>query len=82
MPRARSSATASTDFDGFFLFERVAYGAYTVRIAKDSAQAAKVVADLGLRLEVSADKAVVRLGGIQTRPLPVLASVAAAPATP
>ncbi|MEO8453614.1 MAG: carboxypeptidase regulatory-like domain-containing protein, partial [Sphingomicrobium sp.] len=74
--------TARTDFDGFFLFERVAYGAYTVRIAKDSAQAAKVVADLGLRLEVSADKAVVRLGGIQTRPLPVLASVAAASATP
>ena len=74
--------TARTDFDGFFLFERVVYGAYSVRIAKGSAQAAKVVADLGLRVEVSADKAVVRLGGIQARPFPLLASVAAAPATP
>ena len=48
---ARSSATARTDFDGFFLFERVAYGNYTVRVAKDSAAAAKIVADLGVRLQ-------------------------------
>jgi hypothetical protein len=74
--------TARTDFDGFFLFERVAYGTYTVRISKDSAQAAKVLADLGLRVEVTADKPVVRVGGIQAKPTPVLASVASASATP
>jgi hypothetical protein len=74
--------TARTDFDGFFLFDRVAYGAYTVRIAKDSAQAAKVIADLGLHLEVTAEKAVVRLGTIQATPVPVLASAGTAPATP
>jgi hypothetical protein len=74
--------TARTDFDGFFLFERVAYGTYTVRISKDSAQAAKVLADLGLRVEVTADKTVVRVGGIQAKPTPLLASAASAPATP
>ena len=74
--------TARTDFDGFFLFERVAYGTYTVRISKDSAQAAKLVADLGLRVEVTADKTVVRVGGIQAKPTPLLASAASAPTTP
>ena len=75
-------ATARTDFDGFFLFERVPYGAYTVRISKDSAIAAKLIAELGVRLDVTADKAIVRLGGIQAVPAPVLASAGAAPATP
>ena len=38
--------TARTDFDGFFLFERVAYGKYSVRVAKDSAAAAKILPTL------------------------------------
>src|SRR5439155_25610058 len=74
--------TARTDFDGFFLFERVAYGSYSVRIAKDSAQAARVLADLGVTLQVTADKSVIRLGGIQARPVPVLASAGTASASP
>jgi hypothetical protein len=74
--------TARTDFDGFFLFERVAYGAYTVRIAKESAQAAKVLADLNLHPQVTADKAVVRLGAVQATPAPVMASAGAAAASP
>src|SRR4051794_25213035 len=71
--------TARTDYDGFFLFERVAYGSYTIRVSKDSAAAAKILADVGIALQVSADKAVVRLGSIQVRPLPILASTAASP---
>jgi hypothetical protein len=74
--------TARSDFDGFFLFDRVAYGTYIVRIARDSAQAAKVLAELGLHVEITADRAVVRLGAIQPKPLPVIASAAAVPATP
>ena len=74
--------TARTDFDGFFLFDRVAYGTYTVRIAKDSAQAAKLLDDLGVRVEITADKTVARLGGIQARPRPVLASAGLAAASP
>jgi len=76
-------ATARSDFDGFFLFERVAYGVYTVRIAEPSAIAAKVVADLGIHLQLSGDKSIARLGAIPVRPLPVMASVAEfGPASP
>jgi hypothetical protein len=76
------TGTARTDFDGFFLFERVPYGSYSVRIGKDSAAAAKVSTELGVRVKVTAEKAIVRLGGIQVTPIPVLASAGAAPATP
>ena len=75
-------ATTRTDFDGFFLFERVAYGSYTIRIAKPSAKAARLQAEIGVRVEVTANRAVVRLGGIQVRPMPVLASAGSDVGTP
>ena len=75
-------ATARTDFDGFFLFERVAYGRYTLRVSADSAAAAKIGPDLGLSIEVSADHPVARLGSIQPRSQPRIAATEAAPATP
>ena len=58
-------ATARTDFDGFFLFERAAYGRYTLRIAAASAKAAGVPQDLHRELNITPDKAIVRLGPIQ-----------------
>ena len=61
-------AKTRTDYDGFFLFERVAYGSYMIRVAKDSAAAAKISTELGTHFEISAAKSVVRLGTI--RPLP------------
>jgi hypothetical protein len=57
--------TCRTDYDGFFLFERVAYGNYTVRVAKTSAAAAKIAIDLGLHLSVTPDKSVVRVGTVR-----------------
>jgi hypothetical protein len=75
-------ATARTDFDGFFLFERVAYGRYSLRATKDSAAAAKVVAELGVSVVVTPDKSIVRAGTIQVRPLPMLAANSMASATP
>lgn len=69
-------ATARTDYDGFFLFERVPYGSYSVRIAKDSAVSAKVLVDLGLRVEVTVERPVARVGAVHAQPLPVLASAA------
>jgi hypothetical protein len=73
-------ATARTDFDGFFLFDRVPYGAYKIRIAKTSAVAAKLLPDLNLNVKVSPDKAVVRTGAIRPQALPQIASVAGAKA--
>jgi hypothetical protein len=72
--------TTRTDFDGFFLFERVAYGSYTIRVAQDSAAAAKIATDLGIHFTVSADKSVIRLGSIQTVPQSRIAQ--ASPAQP
>jgi hypothetical protein len=76
------AASARTDFDGFFLFERVGYGRYTLRVSAASAAAAKIEAGLGISLDVSADHTVVRLGSIQPRPLQRIAAAKLALRTP
>jgi hypothetical protein len=68
-----------TDYDGFFLFERVAYGSYTIRVSRDSAAAAKIGADLGIHFAVSPDKAVVRLGSVHAVPQAHIADAGTAP---
>jgi hypothetical protein len=72
-------ATARTDFDGFFLFERVAYGRYIVRVSAASASAAKIASDLGIQVEVTADRSVVRLGRVQPKPPLNLAAASGMP---
>jgi hypothetical protein len=72
------AAAARTDFDGFFLFERAAYGTYSVRVAKDSAQAARISTELCNRLVITPEKAIVRLGAIHVAPIPQVASAEAA----
>jgi len=72
-------ATTRTDYDGFFLFERVAYGSYTIRVSKDSASAAKIGADLGLHFVVTPVKSVIRLGTIQPLKQPNVAEAGTAP---
>ena len=74
-------ATARSDFDGFFLFERVPYGNYRLRIARESAEIAQLAQDLKVEVSVSADKSVARLGSIQVEPQPRIAA-ADPPATP
>ena len=77
------AATARTDFDGFFLFDRVAYGHYSLRVNATSAAAAKIRPDLGLSIEVTSDHPVVRMGSVQARPPLHLASAQGdQPATP
>jgi hypothetical protein len=70
-------ANARTDFDGFFLFERVPYGSYRVRIGKQSAAAAKLAQELGVSVQVSSDKPVARTGAIHPQSVPVIASAGA-----
>jgi hypothetical protein len=53
-----------TEFDGFFLFDGVPYGSYTVRIAKLSAQAIQVPMILAARAVVDNDNQVARLGAV------------------
>jgi hypothetical protein len=58
-------ATTQTDFDGFFLFERVPYGAYRLRAAAGAAAAAGIAGDLAAAaIDVSPERSIVRLGAI------------------
>jgi hypothetical protein len=76
------AATTRTDFDGFFLFERVAYGSYTVRVSNGSAAAAKIGVDLGVHLVVSPEKSVVRAGSIRPVPQAHMAQASGAVSNP
>jgi len=58
-------ATARSDFDGFFLFERAAYGRYTLRLTSDSAKAAGVERAIDKSAELSPNRTVIRLGIIR-----------------
>jgi len=55
---------AQTEFDGFFLFDRVPYGHYTIRIGELSAQAIGVPTALAVRAVLDDDHQVVRLGTV------------------
>jgi hypothetical protein len=72
--------TARTDFDGFFLFERVPYGRYSVRIAAASATTAKIASSLDRNFEITPEKPIVRLGAIHVAPMAIVASAASQPA--
>lgn len=63
-----------SDFDGFFLFQRVAYGRYTIRIAADSARTARVLPTLDLSATISSDQPVARLGAVRVRAMPTMAA--------
>ena len=66
----RVRATTLTEFDGYFLFESVAYGRYTVRLGKASAAALRL--DGGFAISAVPGKATprVRLGTLALKPLP------------
>lgn len=75
--------TARTDFDGFFLFERVPYGHYRVQVSAAAAAAVKIARDLGVSLDITAKRPVARLGSIRPHPSQQIADAAnAAPTNP
>ncbi|MBA2467091.1 MAG: hypothetical protein H0V46_05735 [Sphingomonas sp.] len=71
----KTVATARTDFDGFFLFERVPYGEYRVRLTRAAAQTAGLDADLKVKVVLTATRSVARLGAIHVAPPPRIASI-------
>lgn len=64
----RVRATTLSEFDGYFLFEGVAYGRYTVRIARASAQATRIDPSFVIAASPGPGKARVRLGTLVMRP--------------
>lgn len=65
----RVRASTMSEFDGYFLFEGVAYGRYTVRVGKASAAALRI--DPAFAMSASPGKAAprVRLGTLSLKPL-------------
>jgi hypothetical protein len=70
----RVVATTQTDYDGYFLFERAAYGRYSIRVAEGSAIAAKILPNLNATAEVNEDRSTARLGAIPVTSIPQIAS--------
>jgi len=70
----RTIATARTDYDGFFLFERIPYGGYRFRLTPASATATGLTIALDASAEVSGDRPVARIGAIRVAPLAKIAS--------
>jgi hypothetical protein len=61
----KTVAVTRSDYDGFFLVERVAYGQYRLRLSVESSKAAGVDPAIDKTVEISAQKSVVRLGVIR-----------------
>lgn len=59
------AATTRSDYDGFILFERVAYGRYSLRLTAASAEATGAAAEIGNMIEIDQDHSVARLGAIR-----------------
>src|SRR5690606_40102559 len=74
----RVVATTRTDFDGFFLFERAAYGRYTIRLLAETARIARLDPALGASVEISGDAPVARMGAIRVVPAQQIAQGAVA----
>ena len=73
-PAGTVVASTQTDYDGYYLFERVPYGRYTIRVASESAAAAKIIPTLGISAEILEGKSTARLGTVEVTPLPRVAS--------
>lgn len=70
----RIVARTRTDFDGFFLFDRVAYGRYTVRITQLAADAVKLSPVLAARADVGPQQPSAHLGAVAAEPATVRAA--------
>lgn len=66
----RVARATRSEFDGYFLFEGVPYGRYTVRIAQISADAAKLSANFGMVVVVGEARPSVGLGIVAVNPAP------------
>nr|WP_315458648.1 carboxypeptidase regulatory-like domain-containing protein [uncultured Sphingorhabdus sp.] len=72
----RAIKTTRTEYDGFFLFEYVPYGAYQIRVALLVASIIGVDAVLPGRAELGKNAGTVDMGIVIARPTPRLAGVA------
>ena len=74
--------TTLTEFDGFFLFEKVPYGRYRLRVAPDSARALGVREALAAKIEVSREEDIARAGVLKLQSGGATVATAVAPPAP
>ena len=67
-------STTRTDLDGYFLFERVRYGTYHLRLSADSAAAVHADRNIGEPATVSRDHPLQRVGMVVVRTVTQVAS--------
>lgn len=62
------TSSAISEFDGFFLLERVPYGEYTLRVGQAAASKLGVEREISVNVTVSRDEDIVRLGSAKLKP--------------
>ncbi|HET9355311.1 MAG TPA: hypothetical protein VFO42_04000 [Sphingomicrobium sp.] len=77
-PDGEIVATTISDIDGYFLFERVRYGSYRLRLAPTTAKAIPANADLGVTIAIDRDRPLGRIGVVRVTRAASLASAAPA----
>jgi hypothetical protein len=73
-------AGALTEYDGFFLFERVPYGSYKLQLSKDTERALGPAGELATGIEIGPRNTVGRVGTIRLRQGSVVALARGPPA--
>ena len=74
------AARAMSDYDGFFLFERVPYGRYKLKMSSSSEQVLGPSGELAAGIELGSDRPVQRVGTIRLRQTTVVARARGPPA--
>jgi hypothetical protein len=72
-------ARAMTEYDGFFLFDRVVYGRYRLQLAPDTQAALGAAPELAPLVELGPDKTLARLGTIRLRAATTIAQARGPP---
>jgi hypothetical protein len=73
-------ARAISEYDGFFLFDRVPYGRYTLKVSASSEMVLGRMGELAAGIELGPDRTVERLGTIRLRQTTVVAQARGPPA--
>ncbi len=73
------AARAMSEYDGFFLFERVPYGRYKLKMSSSSEQVLGPAGELASQIEIGPERTVQRVGTIRLRQTTVVAQARGPP---
>lgn len=76
-PDGSVTAQTRSEYDGYFLLDRVTYGTYRLRVAAGSEKALGPQGELARGIELSSKKTLAKLGTLRLRPVTTLAAVEA-----